>query len=89
MLNVVYLMCFAQTSFTYKHLCYMAQYNCKQNQDEEVEHTHSCKFFFLEVRKYIFFPSVLEPTALKRPQNMQMLKQKLWCLWRAVTIKWR
>lgn len=44
MLNVVYLTCFIQASFTYRHLCYMAQYNCKQNQDE-VEHIHSCKFF--------------------------------------------
>lgn len=42
----------------------MAQYNCKQNQDEEVEHTHSCKFFFFleEARKYLQFFSVLEPT---------------------------
>lgn len=66
MLNVVYLMCFIQTSFTYRHLCYMAQYNCKQNQDEEVEHTHTCKsFFFLEeTRQYLlfFFLSVLEST---------------------------
>lgn len=35
MLNVVYLTCFIQASFTY-----MAQYICKQNQDE-VEHIHS------------------------------------------------
>lgn len=63
MLNVVYLTCFTQTSFTYRHLCYMAQYNCKQNQDEEVEHTHSCKVFFLEAaRKYLQFFTVLEPT---------------------------
>jgi len=46
MLNVVYLTCFTQTSFTYRHLCYMAQYNCKQNQDEEMEHTHLRKSFF-------------------------------------------
>lgn len=53
-------MCFTQTSFTYRHLCYMAKYNYKQNQDEEVEHTHVS--LFLRRRKEIQFFLELEPT---------------------------
>ena len=71
MLNVVYLMCFTQTSFTYKHLCYMAQYNCKQNQDEEVEHTHSSKsfFFFGRSKEILTIFLSIKANSLKTPKH--------------------
>lgn len=57
MLNVVYLTCFIQASFTYRHLCYMAQYICKQNQDEG-EHIHSWKIFFRSKEILTIFLSI-------------------------------
>lgn len=67
MLNVVYLTCFIQASLTYRHLRYMAQYICKQNQDE-VEHIHSWKGFFRSKEICIIFLSI-RANGLKTPKH--------------------
>lgn len=64
---MVYLTCFIQASFTYRHLCYMAHYLCKQNQDE-VEHIHSWKFFFRNKEILTIFLSI-RANSLKTPKH--------------------